>query len=96
MLLIEDGLNTRSYLSTPGEDLTQENKNGNFVPTRPDSFVAVLEHVKIASTGLAAGYRHASDRHPPVPHVLRHGDVEQPVGMAGAVAARQSAAHRSG
>ncbi|WP_244113796.1 type VI lipase adapter Tla3 domain-containing protein [Burkholderia cepacia] len=42
VLLIEDGLNTRSYLSTPGEDLTQQNKNGNFVPTRPDSFVAVL------------------------------------------------------
>ncbi|WP_330995969.1 DUF2875 family protein [Burkholderia cepacia] len=42
VLLIEDGLNTRSYLSTPGEDLTQQNKNGNFVPTGPDSFVAVL------------------------------------------------------
>nr|WP_230944688.1 DUF2875 family protein [Burkholderia cepacia] len=66
MLLIEDGLNTRSYLSTPGEDLTQENKNGNFVPTRPDSFVAVLvtrkDRVDRAGSRLSTRFRQASTR----------------------------------
>lgn len=42
VVLIEDGLNTRAYMHTPGEDVTLQNKNGNFVPARPDSFVALL------------------------------------------------------
>ncbi|WP_175971641.1 type VI lipase adapter Tla3 domain-containing protein [Burkholderia sp. BCC0322] len=43
VLLIEDGLNTRAYMRTPGGDyLDQSNKNGNFVPKQPDSFVALL------------------------------------------------------
>ncbi|NTZ06895.1 type VI lipase adapter Tla3 domain-containing protein [Burkholderia metallica] len=42
VLLVEDGLNTRAYMRTPGEDLAQSDSDGNFVPKRPDSFVALL------------------------------------------------------
>ncbi|WP_232443065.1 type VI lipase adapter Tla3 domain-containing protein [Burkholderia ubonensis] len=43
VVLTEDGLNTRAYLRTPGDDyLKQSNARGNFVPKRPDSFVALL------------------------------------------------------
>ncbi|WP_175968594.1 type VI lipase adapter Tla3 domain-containing protein [Burkholderia sp. BCC0322] len=42
VLLVEDGLNTRAYMRTPGEDLAQSDTDGNFVPKRPDSFVALL------------------------------------------------------
>ncbi|KVA56602.1 hypothetical protein WI61_03525 [Burkholderia cepacia] len=42
VLLIEDGVNTRALLNTPGEDLSQSIDDGNFVPKRPDSFVALL------------------------------------------------------
>lgn len=42
VLLIEDGLNARALMRTPGEDVTQSINDGNFVPKRPDSFVALL------------------------------------------------------
>ncbi|OMG73519.1 hypothetical protein BW685_10930 [Burkholderia ubonensis] len=43
VLLVEDGINTRSYLGTPGADyLDLATKNGNFVPKTPDSYVALL------------------------------------------------------
>jgi len=43
VVLMEDGLNTRAYLRTPGDDyLKQSNARGNFVPKLPDSFVALL------------------------------------------------------
>jgi hypothetical protein len=43
VVLVEDGLNTRTYMRTPGENyLEQSNVDGYFVPKRPDSFVALL------------------------------------------------------
>ncbi|MDN7403214.1 DUF2875 family protein [Burkholderia multivorans] len=42
VLLIEDGLNTRTYLHTPGENYFEQQKDGHFVPKRPDSFVSLL------------------------------------------------------
>ncbi|WP_236871805.1 type VI lipase adapter Tla3 domain-containing protein [Burkholderia pseudomallei] len=43
VVLVEDGLNTRAYLRTPGDNyLNQSSANGNFVPKQPDSFVALL------------------------------------------------------
>ncbi|WP_322040665.1 type VI lipase adapter Tla3 domain-containing protein [Burkholderia diffusa] len=43
VLLVEDGINTRSYLGTPGADyLGLSTKDGNFVPKNPDSYVALL------------------------------------------------------
>ena len=42
-VLVEDGLNTRAYMRTPGENYQeQSNAKGYFVPKRPDSFVALL------------------------------------------------------
>lgn len=43
VVLVEDGLNTRAYMRTPGENYQdQSNIDGYFVPKRPDSFVALL------------------------------------------------------
>ncbi|GLU33960.1 type VI lipase adapter Tla3 domain-containing protein [Trinickia caryophylli] len=43
VVLVEDGLITRAALRTHGENYgDQATKNGNFVPKRPDSFVALL------------------------------------------------------
>ncbi|WP_244098104.1 type VI lipase adapter Tla3 domain-containing protein [Burkholderia ambifaria] len=43
VLLVEDGINTRSYLGTRGADyLGLSTKDGNFVPKNPDSYVALL------------------------------------------------------
>lgn len=43
VVLVEDGLNTRTYMRTPGDNyLQQRNVTGYFVPKRPDSFVALL------------------------------------------------------
>ncbi|HGF2961864.1 type VI lipase adapter Tla3 domain-containing protein [Burkholderia multivorans] len=43
VVLVEDGLYTRAYLRTPGENyVAQTNVSGYFVPKRPDSFVALL------------------------------------------------------
>jgi hypothetical protein len=43
VVLIEDGVVTRGYLRTPGDNYSEQlNTNGNVVPKRPDSFVALL------------------------------------------------------
>ncbi|PQV54626.1 DUF2875 family protein [Paraburkholderia sp. BL21I4N1] len=43
VVLVEDGLNTRMYMNTPGDNYQeQSNVRGYFVPKRPDSFVALL------------------------------------------------------
>ncbi len=43
VVLVEDGLDTRAYMRTPGENYAeQSNVSGYFIPKRPDSFVALL------------------------------------------------------
>ncbi|MFL9871492.1 DUF2875 family protein [Paraburkholderia megapolitana] len=42
VVLVEDGLNTRSYMRTPGDDYMKHADSGYFVPKEPDSFVALL------------------------------------------------------
>lgn len=42
VVLVEDGLQTRSYMRTPGADRTLQHSTGYFVPKQPDSFVALL------------------------------------------------------
>ena len=43
VMLVEEGLLTRAYMRTPGDDyMEQSNTNGNVVPKYPDSLVALL------------------------------------------------------
>jgi len=42
VVLVEDGLQTRSYMRTPGADRDLLHSTGYFVPKQPDSFVALL------------------------------------------------------
>jgi hypothetical protein len=41
-VMVQDGSNTRGFSRTPGAQLSDFNKDGNFVPTRPDAIVGLL------------------------------------------------------
>ncbi|HKT97926.1 MAG TPA: DUF2875 family protein [Paraburkholderia sp.] len=41
-VMVQDGVNTRGFLGTPGSNVPAFNENGNFVPANPDSLVGLL------------------------------------------------------